>query len=480
MQNSNKNKWQGLTGLRLRITLLQKSFSGRRGRLLLYFSLIASLFLGAGLIQHWFVSYQVNKTTDQELASWAAEISRQIAYKDKWDLAGYRNAAILAPSWYIVSRDGFVVDIEGKILPGMFDRVEMTYDSIYGSPQTIVSGIGETWRLLGKKVEGGSVIVGIPAPTNIREADAKLLLNISLFGSTLKRAAATAPRVINDEVHYAVLSSDGELKSAFGEIPLKILSQSPFFNRKATETAIDNGKLYRIYSEPVLDINNKPVGSIIVPKDMTLEIQAMRSQDLFNTILVLISLGLAVGITVWFSAREFLRHQNSLPVEEALRVGESKTVEFKSVYRYDRKLQQQNDELRLGVLKSIAGFLNSDGGTLYIGVEEDKSGHLSIRGIEDELMLSRNSKDELHLDLRNLITTRIGSEFSPFITDRIEEVQNKPCWIVTVDRSPEPAFVRWRAKGEVKEHKKFYVREGPRTSDLDNEGTWRYIRNKWG
>jgi predicted HTH transcriptional regulator len=71
----------------------------------------------------------------------------------------------------------------------------------------------------------------------------------------------------------------------------------------------------------------------------------------------------------------------------------------------------------LDVLKSIAGFLNTDGGNLYIGVEEDQFGRPSLRGLEEDLKLAGSSKDRLQLSLRDLIATRIGSVFSPLITD---------------------------------------------------------------
>jgi hypothetical protein len=62
----------------------------------------------------------------------------------------------------------------------------------------------------------------------------------------------------------------------------------------------------------------------------------------------------------------------------------------------------------------------------------------------------------------------------------LEEGAGMMYWMIVVEDSPEPAFVRWKFAGESKEQKKFYVREGPKTTDLDNESTWHYIKNKWG
>jgi predicted HTH transcriptional regulator len=130
-------------------------------------------------------------------------------------------------------------------------------------------------------------------------------------------------------------------------------------------------------------------------------------------------------------------------------------------------------------LKSIAGFLNAVGGTLFIGVAEEDTKSPVLRGISEDLNLMQGSRDKLQRLLRDQITTRIGPEFSPFISDRFEEAGERLYWVIVVEESPEPAFVRWKAKGESKEQSKFFVREGPKTSDLDNERTWHYIRNKW-
>jgi hypothetical protein len=456
-------------------------FNSWRGRLLAYCCVLAVIFSAIGLVQHWFIHREVERAAIQELAAWAEKVGAEIAYRRKWDLSGYRNAAISCPSWYVVAQDGLVVDIEGDI-PWVFGRVEIINDFIYGSPQTVVSSVGETWRLLAKKLDGGIVILGIVSPQTMREADRELVKNIRKFGSTLKKASSTQSREIDWDVDYAVLRSTGEIESAFGGVPLRArLDELPVIvGKKGTVIVSHSGNSYRLYSQPILDANRRPVGTIIVPQDMTLEQEAMHLQDLFNILLVVFSLVVSFALATVFAAGVFSGRRSTLSVEEALRVGESKTVEFKSTLYWDTKLRQQKEERRLDILRAIGGFLNTDGGNLYIGVSEDQSGRPVLRGVDEDLKLMHNSEDKLQRSLRDLITTRIGAEFSPFITDRIERVQDKLCWIVTVDPSPTPVFVRWKAAGESKEQKKFFVREGPKTSDLDNERTWRYIKNKWG
>ena len=133
----------------------------------------------------------------------------------------------------------------------------------------------------------------------------------------------------------------------------------------------------------------------------------------------------------------------------------------------------------MDVLKAVAGFLNTKGGTLFIGITEEGTTPV-IRGLAEDLLEMTGSKDKLQLTLRHLITDRIGSAYSHLITDDLKEFGGCCYWEITVGESPEPVFVRWKPKGQAKEQKLFYIREGPKTSDLDNESTWHYIKSKWG
>src|SRR5206468_507726 len=58
--------------------------------------------------------------------------------------------------------------------------------------------------------------------------------------------------------------------------------------------------------------------------------------------------------------------------EELIKRGESKTLEFKSTLRWNLKENRQDDKgVTHAVLKTIAAFLNTEGGDLLIGVADD-------------------------------------------------------------------------------------------------------------
>jgi hypothetical protein len=56
------------------------------------------------------------------------------------------------------------------------------------------------------------------------------------------------------------------------------------------------------------------------------------------------------------------------PIDVLIQSGEGQNLEFKSSLRWDLNLSQVNKELTKTVAKTVAGFMNGDGGTLLIGV----------------------------------------------------------------------------------------------------------------
>jgi hypothetical protein len=462
----------------LRARRMLQALRQRTGRLLLTLAVLALVFVSAAVLQHSFVHAQLYRTTRQELGLWAAQIAGEVAYKDKWDLTGYRRAAITAPSWYIVTKDGLIVDVEERLISGLFGRVELPDQSIYGGPQTVMTTVGETWRLFGKKVVGGTVIVGICTPENITAADTKLLANASKFGATLDDATSIRSREIDEDVDYAVISSQGELREAWGGVPLKTNRQALPVPSDHLARLVSSGKPYLLYFQPILDRRGQEVGTVIVPKDIALEQEALQAQDRFNIWVIGVAALFACATVLWLIVRELVSQTKKVTLEEALKVGETGTIEFKSTFRWDVRQNKRDDERQLDVIKAIAGFLNTKGGTLFIGVAEEGT-TLRIRGLAEDLQEMGGSKDKLRLTLRNLITDWIGSAYSHLITDDLKEYGGRCYWEVTVAAAPGPVFVWWKPKGQPKE-RRFFVREGPKTSDLDNESTWHYIKNKWG
>ena len=155
------------------------------------------------------------------------------------------------------------------------------------------------------------------------------------------------------------------------------------------------------------------------------------------------------------------------PLRDLISMGEGIGLEFKSTLQWDVVRETQNKGLRDAVLKTLVAFMNSEGGTLLIGVED--SGQ--IFGIERDLSMLGGSRDRFLQLVNTLVADRIGTQFSPYVTVRLGAVNEKPICVVDTSKSSEPAFLSG-PKG-----REFYVRVGNTTRSLDPEATLAYLQH---
>lgn len=94
-------------------------------------------------------------------------------------------------------------------------------------------------------------------------------------------------------------------------------------------------------------------------------------------------------------------------------------------------------------LKTIAACMNTEGGTLLIGVKDDGS----IFGIERDLTLIGDSRDEFEQTLINLVSEEIGPSLSHYYRIRFVEVEGKVVCVVEADAVSESVFVKGEGQG---------------------------------
>jgi len=155
-----------------------------------------------------------------------------------------------------------------------------------------------------------------------------------------------------------------------------------------------------------------------------------------------------------------------MEIEKALESGENEKVEYKSTLRINLGSGEKDDKIEKMVLKTIVAFLNSRGGTLLIGVADDGT----VIGIDE---YSFENRDKLNLHLTNLIASKIGNEFLPFITFRLSEYHGKGVMRVVCRKSDGPVFL-WDGRREA-----FYVRSGPSSVELQGQDTLKYVNNRF-
>jgi hypothetical protein len=157
--------------------------------------------------------------------------------------------------------------------------------------------------------------------------------------------------------------------------------------------------------------------------------------------------------------------------EELLKLHESKTLEFKSTLRWSLKENREDRAVTLSVLKTIAAFLNTDGGDLLIGVADDRT----VLGIDEDRF---ENEDKFMLHLAQVVRNALGARASTCIDPRIHEIKDKKICLIGCRRSPEPVFLKWKSYEESSEGD-FYVRSGPGTIKLPKDSTDKYIQTRF-
>jgi predicted HTH transcriptional regulator len=149
-----------------------------------------------------------------------------------------------------------------------------------------------------------------------------------------------------------------------------------------------------------------------------------------------LAFAVAVLIALYFIGREIERNPHFEKLPEALNTDENLHKEFKSSFQWDINQIQQNFDERLKTLKTIVAFLNSEGGVLFIGVNDNRT----IRGLEDDLKIFKGSEDKFQLQIRDLISDKIGAEFAQLVKVRCESDKGKTVCVVEVEKAIEPGF----------------------------------------
>lgn len=153
-----------------------------------------------------------------------------------------------------------------------------------------------------------------------------------------------------------------------------------------------------------------------------------------------------------------------------IKEGENSKIEFKSTLRWDRRKNKINKDLYHPILRTLAGFSNSMGGVLLIGVED--SGE--ILGIEQDLnTLGKKNLDGYRLLLVELITEYLGVEHIENMRIDFEETPSGIVCIIHVRKAFKPVFLKTRNT------KEFHVRIENSTKVLDSEEVHNYIKYHW-
>lgn len=155
---------------------------------------------------------------------------------------------------------------------------------------------------------------------------------------------------------------------------------------------------------------------------------------------------------------------------ELIRAGETDVTEFKSTLRFDLKRGVVDKKIEYIIAKTIAAFMNSHGGTLLIGVDDDGN----ILGLESDLnTLNKPNIDGFELHLRQVINKYLGEFHEKYISISFPEVEENKICLIKISKSGKPVFVTY--EGE----EKFYVRIGNASVPKNRKEQSEYEKLHW-
>ena len=144
--------------------------------------------------------------------------------------------------------------------------------------------------------------------------------------------------------------------------------------------------------------------------------------------------------------------------------GEGKNIEFKAT------LQKSIDNPKISpkviensVIKSIAGFCNTEGGNLLIGVNDNGD----IIGIEED---NFQSNDKFKNHLKNILDARVIKIVFSFIKTEFFNIEGKTVCCIECNKSDVPLFVDYEGVTH------FYKRNLESTDSLNPQETLEYCK----
>ncbi len=144
---------------------------------------------------------------------------------------------------------------------------------------------------------------------------------------------------------------------------------------------------------------------------------------------------------------------------------ESDILEFKETLEYNVRTKERTPGLIKSSLKTVAAFLNTDGGTLLIGVSD--SGE--IKGLNEDLKFAKgNNLDGFEQKLRSLINDRFDPSPLGHIQITFNELQGSIVCQIDVEQSSDViAF-----------DNEFYIRDGNGTRKLEGRELADWLRRR--
>ena len=156
----------------------------------------------------------------------------------------------------------------------------------------------------------------------------------------------------------------------------------------------------------------------------------------------------------------------AVDIAKLVETGESDLIEFKSTLRVNLHTGKPDKRMEFAILRTLAGFLNKDGGTLVVGVDD----YGSPLGIGAD---NFDSEDKMSLHLDNIVNSRIGPVAAAYMHANFDDFEDGRVLTVRCERARSPVYVK---NGNTYH---FFIRSGPSTRELSVKDANDYINQRF-
>ena len=145
--------------------------------------------------------------------------------------------------------------------------------------------------------------------------------------------------------------------------------------------------------------------------------------------------------------------------------GETDRLEFKSTLRWNLKADRAGKEIELVALKTLAAYMNSEGGTLVVGVDDGGK----VLGLDADRL---ESEDKFLRHFSSIFREHVGLDYSDYLEFGIRRIGGERVFIVDCRPSPRPVFLKQ------KREESFFIRVGPSSRQLSTSQVLEYLKDR--